>query len=115
MTASTAIAYPGVKLGKNAVMEDFCIIGTPFGGQQSLPTVIGDEAVIRSHTVIYAGNVIGRHFQTDNKANIRELNTIGNNVCLGTLSVLEHHAHIEDDVRIHLGLYARTQSFKTVA
>ena len=101
MIALTAIIYPGVTLGKNAVIEDFCIIGAPFGGQQGQPTVIGDDAVIRSHTVIYAGNVIGSHFQTGNKANIRELNKIGNNVSIGTLSVIEHHVHIEDDVRIH--------------
>ncbi len=30
-------------------------------------------SVIRSHAVIYAGNVIGRNFQTGNKVNIREL------------------------------------------
>jgi len=101
MIASTAVIYPGVTLGKNAVIEDFCIIGAPFGGQQGQPTVIGDDALIRSHTVIYAGNVIGSHFQTGNKANIRELNSIGNNVSIGTLSVIEHHVHIEDDVRIH--------------
>jgi acetyltransferase-like isoleucine patch superfamily enzyme len=101
MIASTAIVYPGVTLGKNSVIEDFCIIGAPLGGQQDLLTVIGDHAVIRSHTVIYAGNVIGSHFQTGNKANIRELNIIGNNVSIGTLSVIEHHVHIEDDVRIH--------------
>ena len=41
--------------------------------------------------MIYAGNVIGRHFQTGNKVNIRESNRIGNNVSVGTLSVIEHH------------------------
>jgi UDP-3-O-[3-hydroxymyristoyl] glucosamine N-acyltransferase len=54
-------------------------------------TIIGNGAVIRSHTVIYAGNVIGDRFQTGNKANIRELNRIGNDVSIGTLSVVEHH------------------------
>ena len=29
------------------------------------------------------------------------MNTIGNNVSIGTLSVVEHHIIIEDDVRIH--------------
>jgi len=33
--------------------------------------------------------------------NIRELNEIGNNVSVGTLSVIEHHVKIGDGVRIH--------------
>lgn len=101
MIAATAIIHPGVTLGTNAVVEDFCIIGAPFAGQQGEATVIGDNAVIRSHTVIYAGNVIGHRFQTGNKANIRELNRIGDDVSIGTLSVVEHHVEIGDGVRIH--------------
>lgn len=105
--AKTAIVYPGVKLGKNVTIEDFCIIGvTPRGAiEGELETVIGDDSVIRSHTVIYAGNKIGNKFQTGNKANIRELNDIGNNVSIGTLSVVEHHVKIEDNVRIHTQVF----------
>jgi acetyltransferase-like isoleucine patch superfamily enzyme len=99
--AETAKLYPHVKLGKNVIIEDFCVIGAPFKGQADEETVIGDNAVIRSHTVIYAGNRIGSDFQTGNKANIRELNNIGDNVSIGTLSVLEHHIVIENNVRIH--------------
>ena len=66
-----------------------------------MPTVIGEGAVLRSHTVIYAGNAIGRNFQTGNKVNIRESNRIGDNVSVGTLSVIEHHVEIGDNVRIH--------------
>jgi acetyltransferase-like isoleucine patch superfamily enzyme len=102
MIAATAIVHPGVILGGNLVVEDFCIIGAPFRGQpEDTVTVIGDNAVIRSHTVIYAGNRIGSNFQTGNKANIRECNTIGDNVSIGTLSVVEHHVVIADNVRIH--------------
>lgn len=101
MIAQTAIISPNVILGNNIIIEDFCIIGAPFAGYKGEKTIIGDNAVIRSHTIIYAGNVIGNNFQTGNKANIRELNTIGNNVSIGTLSVIEHHIDIEDNVRIH--------------
>ncbi len=96
-----AIIHPNVELGNNVVIEDFCIIGTPVKGEKNLKTVIGDNAIIRSGTVIYAGNIIGNDFQTGNKANIRELNEIGNNVSIGTLSVIEHHVTIKGHVRIH--------------
>jgi acetyltransferase-like isoleucine patch superfamily enzyme len=95
--------FENVLLGQGTVVEDFCIVGTPPRGVQDgdLLTTIGDGAVIRSHTVIYAGNVIGRNFQTGNKVNIRESNRIGDNVSVGTLSVIEHHVEIADNVRIH--------------
>lgn len=101
--SSKAIIHPGVTLGKECVVEDFVILGVPPHGKSTgeLLTVIGDNAVIRSHSVIYAGNKIGKNFQTGNKANIRELNEIGDNVSIGTLSVVEHHAKIGNGVRIH--------------
>jgi acetyltransferase-like isoleucine patch superfamily enzyme len=101
--SSTYRVCQNVLLGDGAVVEDFCIIGTPPRGAKEgeLVTVIGKDAVIRSHTVIYAGNVIGNSFQTGNKVNIRESNRIGHNVSVGTLSVIEHHVEISDNVRIH--------------
>lgn len=103
MIAATAIIHPNVRLGAGAVVEDYCVIGCPPRGAApgELETVIGDGAVIRSFTVIYAGNRIGRNFQTGNKANIREMNEIGDDVSVGTLSVVEHHVTIADGVRIH--------------
>ncbi len=95
--------YDGVSLGKDSIVEDYCIIGaTPRGQKEgNLETFIGIGSYIRSHTVIYAGNRIGEKFQTGNKVNIRELNEIGDNVSIGTLSVIEHHIRIGDNVRIH--------------
>jgi acetyltransferase-like isoleucine patch superfamily enzyme len=66
-----------------------------------METVLGSEAHLRSHTVIYAGNLIGDHFQTGNKVNIREWNRIGDHVSVGTLTVIEHHVEIGNNVRIH--------------
>ena len=95
--------YPGVQLGASCVIEDFCVIGVPASNSDdvSMPTIIGAGARIRSHTVIYAGNQIGKNFQTGNKANIREMNQIGRDVSVGTLTVIEHHTKIGNCVRIH--------------
>jgi acetyltransferase-like isoleucine patch superfamily enzyme len=95
--------YAGVELGKDTVIEEYCVIGAPPRGKREgeLETKIGFGAHIRSHTVIYAGNIIGERLQTGNKVNIRELNEIGDNVSIGTLSVIEHHVKIGDGVRIH--------------
>jgi acetyltransferase-like isoleucine patch superfamily enzyme len=105
MIHETAIIHDNVALGHNVLIEAQCIIGQPFNGYDDEPTVIGDNAVIRSGTCIYAGNRIGSNFQTGHKANIRELNTIGDRVSVGTLSVVEHHVHIGDDVRLHTQVF----------
>jgi acetyltransferase-like isoleucine patch superfamily enzyme len=99
----TARIYPNVRLGEDVEVGDFAIVGIPPRGKAEgeLPTVIGDGAVIRSHTVIYAGNVIGRSFQTGHSAMIREDNEIGDDVSVGTGSVVEHHVTIASKVRIH--------------
>jgi len=101
MIAETAKIYPKVKLGKNVTIEDFCIVGAPFPGGEEMETIIGDDAVIRSHTVIYAGNRIGDRFRTGNGVNVRECNEIGSDVSIGTHSVVEHHVVIQSGVRIH--------------
>ncbi|MCD6399999.1 transferase [candidate division WOR-3 bacterium] len=101
--SETCKIYKNVNIGEGAVIEDFVIIGEPPRGRKpgELKTVIGKNATIRSHTVIYAGNVIGDNFQTGHHVMIREENKIGNNVSIGTNSVVEHHVHIEDNVRVH--------------
>jgi acetyltransferase-like isoleucine patch superfamily enzyme len=102
MTGTPKI-YPGVAVGDGSVIEEYCIVGRPPRGKIAgeLETIVGRGAVIRSHTVIYAGNRIGERFQTGNKVNIRELNEIGDDVSIGTLSVIEHHVRIGNGVRMH--------------
>jgi len=101
--ADTAKILQNVNLGENITIEDYVIIGAPPAkrNEGELKTVIGDNAIIRSHSVIYAGNIIGNNFQTGNNVNIREENTIGNNVSIGTKTVVEFKTKIEDNVRIH--------------
>jgi len=106
-TMSTAIIHPNVTLGKNVTLGDFVIIGEPPRGKNSgdLETIIGDNAVIRSHTVIYAGNVIGDDFQTGHHVMMREANTIGNHVSIGTNTVIEHHITMNNGVRVHSNVF----------
>ncbi len=99
--------FKNVKLGKKAEIGDFVLIGVAPRGKKDgeLKTIIGDNAVIRSHTVIYAGNKIGKNFQTGHSAMIREENEIGNDVSIGTQSIVEHNVKIGNRVRIHSGAF----------
>ena len=105
--AKTYKLFKNVKLGKNCEIGDFAVIGVPPRGKKDgeLKTVIGDGAVIRSHTVIYAGNKIGKNFQTGHGTMLREENQIGDNVSIGTQSIIEHHVKIGSGARIHSGAF----------
>ncbi len=99
--------YPNVHLGLGAEIGEYVIIGmAPRGAKVGeLETRIGENAMIRSHTVIYAGNVIGDNFQTGHGALIRELNEIGDNVSVGSHSIIEHRVRIGNNVRIHSDVF----------
>ena len=104
--------YANVHIGKNAVIGDFVILGEPPRGKKDgeLPTVIGENALIRSHTVIYAGNTIGKNFQTGHHTLVREENSIGDDVSIGSSSVVEHHVKIGHGVRIHTQAFVPEES-----
>jgi len=105
--ASTAYIAPNVTLGKDVDIGQFSVIGQPPRGfiEGELSTSIGDNAVIRSHSVVYAGNTIGAYFETGHGVSIRECNSIGDHVSIGTHSIIEHHVVIEDRVRIHSNVF----------
>lgn len=99
--------YPNVYLGEGAVLGDFVVVGEPPRGKRAgeLETRLGARAVVRSHTVIYAGNVIGDDLQTGHGVLIREENRIGNDVSIGSHSIVEHHVVIGDRVRLHSNVF----------
>lgn len=95
--------FKNVTLGKNVLIEPFCIIGQPSKGfcDGDIETVIGDGSVIRSHTVIYAGNNIGSNFQTGHHVTIRENNVIGDGCAVGTYGELGFEIRIGNNVKFH--------------
>ena len=93
--------YSNAKIGKNSKIGNYVIIGVPSRDKKQTKTIIGENAIIRSHSVIYAGNIIGNDFQSGHNITMRENNKIGNNVSIGTKTIIEHDVVIEDNVRIH--------------
>ncbi len=100
-----SIINQGVVWRGSYTLGSFVIVGEIPKGKQAdhdcPQTIFGENACIRSHTVIYYGNKIGRNFQTGHGAMIRELNEIGDDVSVGTGSIVEHHVRIGDRVRLH--------------
>ena len=104
---STARIYANVTLGDGALLGDFVIVGEPPQGRAAgeLPTLLGPHALIRSHTVIYAGNRIGANFQTGHGALVREENEIGDDVSIGSHTIVEHHVVIRSGARLHSNVF----------
>jgi len=90
-----------VVLGSNPFVGKYVLLGVSPDEGEAGELVIGDNAVIRSHTVIYAGNRIGNGLRTGHGVLIRENNTIGHYVSIGTHSVVERGNWIGSNVRIH--------------
>lgn len=106
MSKNNLVLSRTTRIGKKVKIEPFCIIGQRAkSSQQDTLTSIGDNSLIRSHTVIYCGNKIGNHFQTGHGVLIREDNEIGNNVSIGSHTIIEHHVRIGNNVRIHGGAF----------
>jgi len=101
--SALARVHDNVHLGDRVRVSEFVILGQPPGRSISgdLPLHIGDDSLIRSHTVIYAGTTIGRRFQTGHGALIREACVIGDDCAVGTGSVLEFRVRMGSSVRLH--------------
>lgn len=90
-----------MELGIKYSIGSYSIIGHPLRNGEKPIGKIGENAIIRSHTVIYSGTQIGSNFQTGHGVLIRENCVIGDNVSIGSHSVIEDSVIIEDGVRIH--------------
>lgn len=99
--------YKNVKIMPSATLEPGVIIGIPPFNKQDgeLETIIGENAYIRANTIIYAGVVIGKNFQTGPNVLIREDNKIGNNVVIWHNATLNPGNTIGDESRIHANCF----------
>ena len=97
------VIYKNVKIGRKPIIENFTILGKPPQGIKNgqLKLIIGDFPILRSGTIIYAGTIIGDNFRTGDHTRIRENNKIGNDVSIGTCTVVECDCEIKDRARIH--------------
>lgn len=98
---ATVIQQGKVTIGNGAVIDDNVVLGNRDDGEVTL----GDNAHIRSGTVIYSDVKIGAGFRTGHNALIRENTDIGNDVLVGTNSVLDGTCRIGNGVSIQTNVY----------
>ena len=111
-----AVVYDNVVIGKNAVIEPFSIIGSAAkGAHKGKVLEIGDNCIIRSHSVIYEGSKIGEDFQTGHHTLVREGVTAGKSLHIGSFSDIEGDCcfgnYVSCHSYVHVGKYSNIGSF----
>jgi len=105
------VIYDNVVIGDDSVIANNCVIGEPTSSYyerdnyQNEPTFIGSNALIRSHTIVYAGCVIGNGISTGHRVTLRENTTIGNHCKIGTNSDLQGFLELGDYCQLHSNVH----------
>lgn len=106
------VIYDNVVVGDNSIICNDCVIGEPPGayyrdieGFENPRTVIGANAMIRSHCILYAGSVFGDNLITGHRATIREKAVIGNNCMISTLVDIQGNCRIGNYCRIYSNVH----------
>lgn len=108
---SNCIIHGNVSLGDNSNVGSNCILGEYLMDfyqdhmPHNHPLKIGNNALIRSGSIIYGDCRIGESFQTGHQVTIREKSDIGNHVSIGTLSDIQGNCSIGDYTRLHSNVH----------
>jgi len=106
--------YDDVEIGNNCIIESYCEIGYS-NGRENGPLKIGSDSKIRSHSIFYAGSIIGKNLVTGHHVTIRENMKIGFDFQIGTLSDLQGESIIGDYVKlhsnVHIGQFSKIGNF----
>jgi acetyltransferase-like isoleucine patch superfamily enzyme len=108
------IEYGTNCVGKGAQIFEPVTLGFPsrdvMEKKEFTGTTIGNNAVIRSGTIIYCDVIIGDHFHSGHNVVIREKTKIGNNVAIGTSAVIEGKTIIGNEVSLQSMVYIPTDT-----
>lgn len=114
---NNTVIYDNVIIGNNTIICNDCIIGEPLNNYYSdiksyinPVTNIGADSLIRSHTIIYAGNNIGSHFSCGHRVTIREYTRIGEHCSFGTLNDIQGYSEFGDYCRLHSNVHIGQKS-----
>ncbi len=96
-----------VKHGKNCIFQENVVWGFKYRADCD-PVIVGDNAVIRAFTIIYADVVIGAGFKTGHHVVIREKTTIGDKIVVGSGTIIDGNVTIGSEVKIESQVYIPT-------
>lgn len=104
------IIESGVIVGPNTVIQGFCHIGIPSDLAKTNKLIIGDNSLIRSHSVLYTGSTFGHQLSTGHHVSIRENTIAGKGLQLGSYGDIQGDCVIGDFVKCHSSVHISQKS-----
>ena len=112
-----AVVYGGVEIGDDSIICDNVVLGEPLNAYYhdetyvNPPTILGSGALVRSHSIIYAGCRIGAGFSSGHHSVIRENAVLGDHCSIGTMTDIDGEVRIGNYCRLHSHVHiAQTSS-----
>ncbi len=109
------IVHANARIGAGSHIGSHCEIGYPSALADGLPLIIGANALIRSHSVLYQGSTFGDGLVTGHRVTVREKTIAGAGFQIGTLSDIQGHCRIGEHVRthsnVHIGQHSTVGNF----
>jgi acetyltransferase-like isoleucine patch superfamily enzyme len=105
------VIYAGVDIGDDSTICNDVTLGEPTieyyseDAYANLPTIVGPGALIRSHSIIYAGCRIGACFSCGHHSLVRENTTFGEHCAVGTMTDIEGEVRIGNYCRLHSNVH----------
>jgi acyl-[acyl carrier protein]--UDP-N-acetylglucosamine O-acyltransferase len=110
-----SIVHSNVVIGNHTKIGAYCELGvsTAFGNGSALE--IGDDSLIRSHSIFYESSSFDAGLTTGHRVTVRENTVAGRNFQIGTLSEIQGDCLIGNHVRfqssVFVGKYTRIGNF----
>ena len=100
-----SIIHDNVVIGNRAKVGAYCELGVRTLLGNGSPLVIGDDALIRSHSVFYESSLFGAGLVTGHRVTVRENTCAGQRLQIGTLSEIQGDCNIGDHVRFQSNVF----------
>ena len=106
------VVHDNVTVGASSIVDSHVVLGAPTtdffddpATYEARPCGIGARAVVRSHSVVYAGAVVGDDFECGHHVTIREGTRLGSSVRVGTRSDLQGGLVVGNYARLHSNVF----------
>jgi len=97
------------ELGSNCVIQPNAVVGLKYS-DNCRKVRLGDNAVIRAFTIIYADVEAGNDFKTGHHVLIREMTRFGSKIIIGSGSIIDGTVTIGNRVKIESLVYIPTHT-----
>lgn len=100
-----SIIHDNVVLGDSVKVGPFCELGIPTSLGDGSPLVIGNGALIRSHSSFYESSAFKGGLTTGHRVTVRENTVAGESFQIGTLTEIQGDCIIGDFVRFQSNIF----------